>query len=503
MQAQAAYEELIRRSREEALLASCAALLGWDELTYMPRGGVEHRGRQMAYLAGLQHAKATDPLIGELLGNVEGSSLVRDPLTPEAVNVREIRRVYERAIRLPRTLVEEIARITSLAQQEWAVARERDDYAHFRPWLDQIVALKRSEAEAIGFQTVAYDTLLDEYEPGARSQEIAQLFAALRNDLVPLVAAIAETGRQPDATILQRAFPLARQRIFGEAVAAALGFDFERGRLDTTVHPFFTTIGPGDYRITTRFGVHTFNDGFFGVLHELGHAFYEQGLDPEHHGTPMGEAVSLGMHESQARLWENTVGRNPAFWHHFFPIAKQIFHDTLYDVNEDHFAFAVNHVRPSLNRVQADEATYNLHILVRFELEQKLLTGELPTADVPFAWNEAYRHYLGITPPNDAEGCLQDGHWGAGLIGYFPTYTLGNLYAAQLFAKAREECGDFNAPFARGDFSGLLDWLRAKVYRQGHRYSSAGLIEHVTGSRPDHRPLVQLLRHKYGELYGL
>jgi carboxypeptidase Taq len=503
MQAQTAYEELIRRTREEALLASCAALLGWDELIYMPRGGVAHRGRQMAYLAGLQHEKATDPRIGELLDEIESAGLAADPLTPAAVNVREIRRVYERAIRLPRALVEALAQTTSIAQQEWAVARERDDYAHFCPWLEKIVALKRSEAEAIGFQSAPYDALLDEYEPGARSEEIARLFAALRNDLVALVAAVAATGRTPDASILARPFPVDRQRIFGEAAAAALGFDFARGRLDTTVHPFFTTIGPGDYRITTRFSTNTFGDGFFGILHELGHALYEQGLDPEHHGTPMGEAVSLGMHEAQARLWENTVGRSRGFWHHFFPYARQVFHSVLHDVSRDEFVLAVNHVRPSLNRVQADEATYNLHILVRFELEQALLTGDLKAADVPAAWNEAYRHYLGLTPSTDAEGCLQDGHWGAGLIGYFPTYTLGNLYAAQLFTQAAEERGDFHEPFTRGDFSGLLDWLTEKVYRQGHRYSSAGLVEHVTGSPPDHRPLVKLLRRKYGELYGL
>jgi carboxypeptidase Taq len=503
MNTQAAYDELIQRTREESLLASCAELLGWDELTYMPRGGVAHRGNQMAFLAGLLHQRASDPRLGELLDLLEESEVVRDPDSDAAVNVRELRRAYNRATRLPRTLVEEIARVTSLAQQEWAVARQKSDFDYFRPWLEKIVVLKRREAEALAFGRVAYDALLDEYEPGASSQQLAQLFTALRRELVPLLGAIIGTQRRANGRILERELPVDRQRVFGEAVAAALGFDFRGGRLDTTVHPFFTGIGPGDCRICTRFGPHTFCDGFFGILHEVGHALYEQGLPAEHHGTPVGAAVSLGMHESQSRLWENTVGRSRSFWEHFLPRARQVFHQALDDVSLEEWYFALNQVVPSFNRVQADEVTYNLHILVRFELEQALLAGELDAADVPAAWNEAYRRYLGITPPDDAEGCLQDGHWGSGLIGYFPTYTLGNLFAAQLFARASEEIGNLDAVFACGDFRPLLDWLRERVYRHGSRYRPARLIERATGAPPDHRPLVQALRRKYGELYGL
>jgi carboxypeptidase Taq len=503
MQPQAAYDELIRRTREESLLASCAELLGWDELTYMPPRGVAHRGNQLALLSGLLHEKGTDPRIGELLDVLEQSDLVRDAEAPAAVNVREIRRVYNRAVRLPRALVEELARVTSFAQQEWAVARAQSNFEHFRPWLEKVVALKRDQAQALGSSSVAYDALLDEYEPGAHSDDLRRLFEALRRDLVPLVAAIGNSRRRPDTAILQREFPVDRQRRFGEEVAAALGFDFTRGRLDTTVHPFFSTIGPGDCRIVTRFGPRSFCDGFFGILHELGHALYEQGLDPAHHGTPLGEAVSLGLHESQSRLWENIVGRSRAFWEHFFSRAREVFPDTLADVCLDDFHFAVNAVAPSLNRVQADEVTYNLHILVRFELEQALLTGDLPAADVPAAWSEAYRRHLGIAPANDTEGCLQDGHWGAGLIGYFPTYTLGNVFAAQLFARATEEVGEMGERFRSGGFATLLDWLRANVYRHGSRYPAVRLIERVTGTPVDHRPLVQALWRKYGELYGL
>jgi carboxypeptidase Taq len=502
MRAQAAYDELIRRVREESLLASCVALLAWDEETYMPRGGVAHRGNQLALLAGLQHKRATDPRLGELLDEVEGSPLVGDPLSVAAVNVREIRRTVTRLTRLPRRLVEEIARTTSFGQEAWYTAYRKSDFAHIRPWLEKVLSLKRQEAECLGDNAVPYDALLEEYEPGARSGEVAQLFVALHRDLVPLLAAVSASPRRRDASILRRDYPVKRQRVFGEAVAIAVGFDFRRGRLDIAAHPSFGSVGPYDCRITTRFSPH-FSDAFFALLHEVGHGLYEQGLDPAHYGTPLGEAASLGVHESQSRLWENTVGRSLPFWEHFFPRARQVFPEALAGVTLGDFYAAVNQVAPSLNRVRADEVTYNLHILVRFELEQALVSGDLPVADLPEAWNAAYRHHLGITPANDAEGCLQDGHWGAGLIGYFPTYTLGNVFAAQLFARADRDLGGLKGPFARGDMDGLLRWLRARVHCQGRRYPAAKLIEHATGSPPDHRPLVEALRRKYGELYGL
>ncbi|HYT91866.1 MAG TPA: carboxypeptidase M32 [Gemmataceae bacterium] len=503
MTPQAAYDELLRRAREATLLGSCLELLGWDELTYMPRGGVRNRGEQTALLAGLYHERATDPRLGELLDILECSDLLADRDAATAVNVCELRRTYDRETRLPRALVEEQARVTSTAQQEWEAAREDADYARFCPWLERVLALKREEAAALGGGGDAYDALLEEYEPGATGARLAVLFEALRRELVPLAAAIAGGPRRSELTLLHREYPVERQRFFAQTVAAALGFDFHRGRLDATAHPFFSSIGPGDYRIATRYSPRNFGDAFFGMLHEVGHALYEQGLDPAHHGTPMGEAVSLGVHESQARLWENTVGRSLPFWRHFFPLARSVFHEALHDVTLDAFHAAINHVGPSLIRVSADEVTYNLHILIRFELERALLTGDLPAPDLPGAWNDAYRRHLGVTPGDDAEGCLQDGHWGAGLVGYFPTYTLGNIFAAQLFARAAAELGDLDGALARGEFDGLLGWLRDKVHRHGSRYSAARLIEKATGAPPDHRPLVQALRRKYGELYGL
>jgi carboxypeptidase Taq len=503
MKPEAAYTELIRLVREQSLLASCAELLGWDEETYMPAGGVENRANQMTLLAGMQHERATSPRLGALVAELEVSPLVPDAESTVAVNVRLLRRLYDRATRTPRGLVEELARVTSLAQHEWAAARRNADFERFRRRLDHIVTLKRHEADALGYDDVLYDALLEEYEPGARAADLARLFDDLRGELVPLATALTHAPRQPNLAILRRDYPIDRQRILSQMAASTIGFDFHGGRLDTTTHPFFSTIGPGDCRITTRYRSNSFGDGFFSTLHEVGHGLYEQGLDPQHEGTPLGEAVSLGMHESQSRLWENTVGRSRAFWRHFFPQARQLFPEALGDVALDELHFAVNHVEPSLNRVCADEVTYNLHIVIRFEMEQALLAGDLKAADVPAAWNDAYRHALGIVPADDAEGCLQDGHWAAGMFGYFPTYTLGNIFAAQLFERAEGDLGRFDDAFADGDFSGLLGWLREKVHREGSRYSAAELIERVTGRPPDPQPLLRGLWRKYGELYGL
>jgi carboxypeptidase Taq len=546
MNSHEAYAELVRRARESAILGSCSSLLGWDEHTFMPTGAAAHRSAQMGLLAGIHHERATDPRIDDLLAIVETSDLIAEPGSAAAVNTRELRRSYDRRVCLPRTLVEELARTTSLAQPEWVEARSASDFARFQPWLEKIIQLKRDESACLSRQPAndgqqgahssndalepisrptakssVYDPLLDEFEPGATSTQLAVVFQAVRRELVPLAGKIAEAcrrrvqppnpveGRSSDlpasggVAILHRFYPRERQQFFGEAAAAAAGFDFKRGRLDVTAHPFCSGIGPGDCRITTRYDEHNFSDAFFGILHEVGHGLYEQGLDPDHYGTPMGEAVSLGIHESQSRLWENAVARSRPFWSYWFPIARRTFHESLAGVTLDAFHAAVNHVAPSLIRVQADEVTYNLHIIVRFELEQALLSGDLPIAELPAAWNQKYEDALGIKPDNDAEGCLQDIHWSAGLIGYFPTYTLGNLYAAQLFARVQSESGDLDRAFAQGDYRGLLSWLRAKVHREGQRRRPAELIEHLTGSKPDHRPLIAALTQKYSELYDI
>ena len=498
-----AYEELIRRVREARLLGSCAAVLGWDQRTYMPAKGALHRAQQIALLAGMVHEQTTAPAIGELLGEVEGSESVREGDSAVAVNVREMRRRYDRECKLPRALVTELARTCTLARDVWVQARRESDFALFRPWLEKIVVLKRQEAEAVGYAGVPYDALLDDYEPGETAGHLATLFAELRDDLVPLVAAIQATGRRPDIAILQREYPVDRQEAFGRSAAAMIGFDFTAGRLDETTHPFCSGIGPGDTRLTTRYDPRDFGDAFFSILHEAGHGIYDQGLDPTLYGTPMGSAVSLAIHESQSRLWENFVGRSRAFWDHVFPLARRTFPEGLVDVTLDAFYFAINDCRPSFIRVDADEVTYNLHVLLRFELEQALISGDLPAADVPAAWNEAVQRYFDLTPPDNSRGCLQDTHWSGGAIGYFPTYTLGNLYAAQFFGQAREDLGDLEAQFRRGEFAPLKEWLRTKIHRHGQRYRAADLVAAVTGKPLSPRSFVDYLRSKYGPLYGI
>ncbi len=503
MRAADAYDELIRRTREESVLASCMELLGWDEDTYMPPAGAEHRAAQMALLAGVLHDRATDPRLADLLAEVESSSLVADPRSAEAANVREIRRAYDRDTRLPRRLVEESARVYSLGEQHWAEARRDDDFASFRPWLERILRLLRQTAEALGYRALPYDALLHDYEPGLTTARVVEVFDALRRDLIPLVNEIVYSRRRPCAGVLRRRYPVPAQREFAQHAAAMLGFDFRRGRLDTTTHPFFCTIGPRDCRLTTRFSEENFSDGFFSTLHETGHGLYEQGLPEEHHGTPAGEVLSLALHESQARLWENAVGRSLPFWEHLFPSVRRAFPGTLADISLGDFHFAVNSVEPTLIRVQADEVTYNLHILIRFELERDLFHGDLAVADLPGAWREAYRHYLGIVPETDRDGCLQDGHWGSGMVGYFPTYTLGNLIAAQLFERAVADLGGLSGEFARGRFDSLLEWLRDRIYRHGARFPAADLVLRASGERLHQKPLIHSLRRKYGELYGL
>jgi len=492
-----AYAELVRLSREEAVLSSCAELLEWDEEVNMPRGGVEHRAEQLALLAGLVHDRATSPRYDELLSCIEGSQIVSDPETPVAVNVRELRRAFDRERRLPRRLVEESARVTALASQAWAQARKRDDFAAFAPWLDRIFALAREEADAVGYAGNRYDALLDDYEQGATTDQLVALFARLERDLVPLVDGLRDRPSPAPSHVLDREFPVDRQRLLVESVAEALGFNLECGRLDAGNHPFCAAIGPGDVRIGLRYFPRNFARGFFALLHEVGHALYDQGLEPSHYGTPMGEAASLGLHESQSRLWENHVGRSDGFWRHFYPQVRAAFHDALHDVPLDTFRRVINHVAPGVIRVQADEVTYDLHIIIRFELERALLDGDLQSADLPGAWSELYRRYLGVAPKNDRTGCLQDGHWSESLIGYFPTYTLGNIYAAQLFDAADRAIGPLEEQFAVGDFLTLRSWLGEHVHRHGARYLAGEVVERATGRAPDPAALIASLSRRY------
>ena len=390
-----------------------------------------------------------------------------------------------------------------LGQQAWVKARHDNDFPAFAPYLKKVIDLKQQQAAAIGFQSHPYDALLDDFEPGATTAHVAAALQGLREQLTPLVSAIVGSGRSAPSKILTRQFPIAAQEAFGTEVAAKIGFDFRRGRLDVTHHPFCSSMGPHYCRITTRYDEHYFPTSLFGILHESGHGIYDQGLRPEQYGLPPGTYVSLGIHESQSRMWENFVGRSHAFWRHFYPAAQRAFPTALGQVSLDDFYFAINGVSPSLIRVEADEATYNLHIVIRFELEQSLLTGDLPLADLPAAWREKYRHYLGIEPPDDADGVLQDVHWSAGLMGYFPTYSLGNLYAAQFFETADAELGGLDALFARGDFEPLRAWLQKQIHHRGKSYTAPELVQLVTGRELSPTPLMNHLRRKLEPLYGL
>lgn len=497
------YDQLCRHARETALLGATEAMLGWDERTMLPPAAGEYRAEQMALLAGMIHVRRTDPRMGEWLQALKESPLAKEPHSDTGATIHQLKRDYDKRVKLPQSLVEELTRTASLGQHAWQSARENDDYESFVPFLEKTYELKRAQAEAIGYKQNPYDALLDDFEPGETTDNVTKVLADLREALVPLVMEICQSGRQPDVSILQRHFKVETQEWFGREAAARVGFDFRRGRLDTTAHPFCSGMGPHDCRITTRYDEHYFPTAFFGILHEAGHGIYDQGLRPELYGLPPSEAVSLGIHESQSRMWENLVGRSLPFWKHFFPSAQQLFPSALGDVTLDEFYFAINDVRPSLIRVEADEATYNLHILIRFELEQVLLKGDLAIRDLPAAWREKYRQYLGIEPPSDADGVLQDIHWSAGLVGYFPTYSLGNLYAAQLFAKADADLGGLAGQFEHGEFHPLRDWLRTNIHEAGQRYPAAELVKRVTGKPLSHAPLIAHLRGKLGPLYGL
>lgn len=501
--AHAAYRQLVKHSRERGMLTSCLELLGWDELTYMPAGAVEYRGRVMAYLAGLDHARGTDPRVGELLSMVEASDLLTSGPREVAANVRRWRRDHQQLTRVPRLLIEELAAVTASAQRAWADARQNSRFDDFSPWLQRIVDLKREEAQCRYATAAVYDGLLQEYEPHVTTADLQGLFEELRQELTKLVDAIRGAPQRTSDALLHREYSIERQRIFAETIASDLGFDFHRGRLDATTHPFFAAVGPGDCRITTRYSTHDFGDAFCSMLHEAGHGLYEQGLDPELYGTPAGEAPSTAIHESQSQLWEKFVGRSRPFWDYIFPRARDVFHDVLHGVKVDEFYRAVNHVDPSWNRVRADPASYDLHILIRFELEVALLNGQLPVSGLPEAWNAAYQRHLDVTPEDDAQGCLQDGHWSAGMFGYFPVYTLGNIYAAQFHAAAREAITEFDLLIARGDFGPLLDWLRVNIYGRAGIDDPPSLFESVTGQPPSYRPLIEALWSRYRPIYGL
>ncbi|MFM7321249.1 MAG: carboxypeptidase M32, partial [Armatimonadota bacterium] len=423
-----------------------------------------------------------------------------DPASDRGLTLRRVRRDFDQAVKIPTDLVEAMLRETALAHDVWVEARAKSDYAAFAPTFSRILDLLRRQADCLGWKETPYDALLDQYEPGMRTAQVRAVFDDLKPGILGLLGVVRDS--QPiDDSPLRRDFDESAQIAFGEMVVRKLGFDFEHGRQDRAVHPFCTGLDRSDVRITTRVERDWLPCALMGTIHEAGHGMYEQGFDPADDGTPLSGAISLGFHESQSRLWENIIGRSRFFWNHFFPGLQRQFPGVLDDTDVHRFYRAINKVEPSFIRVEADEVTYNLHVLLRFEIEVELLEGRLNVNDVPEAWNTRMREYLGIVPPDDARGCLQDVHWSAGLFGYFPTYSIGTILSAQLFEKAERDVPTLHEDLVRGEYASLLGWLRAKVHRPGRRYEPTELVERICGAPFTSKPYIRYLHDKYREIY--
>ncbi|MCS6835950.1 MAG: carboxypeptidase M32 [Anaerolineae bacterium] len=495
------YQALLSRLSDVASLREAAAVLGYDQQTAMPPGGVQGRARQLALLSRLSHETFTAEETGRLLEAAAAEvGTEGDEDAPRMVRVA--REDYAQATKLPTEYVAAFAQATSLGYQTWVRARQAKDFAMFAPTLKRLVELARQGADYLGYDEHPYDALLGQYERGMTTRQVAAIFEAHRPALVELISAI-QAAPQVDDSPLRQHFPIEAQKRFATEVVQAMGFDFQRGAQAVAVHPFCTSFGVNDVRITTRFDENFLSPALFGMIHEAGHGMYEQGSAQELDGTLLAGGTSLGVHESQSRLWENMIGRSESFWRWAYPKLQAAFPDQLEDVSLDAFYQAINKVQPSFIRVEADEATYNLHIILRFELEQALLTGDLTVDDLPQAWNDKFSAYFGMTPPDDALGVLQDVHWSSGLMGYFPTYALGNLLAAQYLAQARRAMPSLMDDVAQGQFGGLLGWLRENIHRHGRKFTSAELTQRICGEGINPAPYVAYLQTKYCAIYGL
>lgn len=492
----------------KALLAEVAdingamALLSWDMQTYMPPGGVRGRSYQRATLSRLAHLKFTSDEIGELLDQLQPYVDSLDPDSDEARLVKVTRRNYNKRRKVSPEWVAEFSQATSLANNAWQEARANNDFAHFKPYLERNIELRRAYASFFAPYEHVYDPLLDDFEPGMKTSEVQAIFSVLRQEQVALIQAIAEKP-QVDSSFLHREFDKQKQWDFGVEVVTCFGYDWQHGRQDYTAHPFTTTFHPEDVRITTRIMPDFLPAGMFSTMHEAGHALYSLGLPLSLARSPLQGNASQAVSESQSRFWENIIGRSRAFWEHFYPRLQAYFPSQLGEISLDTFYRGINRVEPSLIRVEADEATYNLHIMLRMELEIALMEGSLEAADLPQAWNERMQAYLGLTPLTDSDGVLQDVHWAGGMVGYFPTYALGNLVSVQLYEAMQKDIPDLEAEVRSGRFEGILAWLREKIHRHGQKFEPQELVRRVTGSPIDPAPFVRYLKAKYGEIYGL
>jgi len=490
------YEEFIGYVKELYDLRKASDLLEWDQETYMPPKSVEGRGYALATLSGVYHEKLTSKKMGEYLKKLE---IEKDLTEEQKANVREIKRIYEKKTKVPLKLVKEITKTSSLGTEAWARARKKSDFKIFQPYLEKMVSLKKDFAEAIGYEDKAYDVLIDDFEPYTTVKDIDPVFSGLRKNLVPIVKKITESETKIK-DILNQSFDVDKQKNFGIQIIKDMGFDLEQGRLDSSAHPF-TSGSCDDVRLTT------FKEGrgfhLFAMMHEAGHGLYEQGYKKEHYRTPMAEAISLGYHESQSRMWENLIGRSRFFWKYYYPKLQKDFPEQLKKYSLEDFYRAINIVKPSFIRVDADETTYNLHILLRYDMEKNLFDDKIDAKEAPETWNQKMEEYLGIIPENDAAGVLQDIHWSQGLFGYFPTYTLGNLYSVQLFNQIKKDVLGFEEKISKGNLSDLKKWLNKNVHEHGKLYSAKELTKKLTGEALNPEHFIKYLKEKFESIYNI
>ncbi len=474
-----AYQKLVSLNKEISLLTSTASCLGWDQETYLPKKSIQHRADQLSYLSGKIHALNTGDDFRTKLEAAEKEAQQGEPNHTQTANLREWRHQLEKSNKLPQELVEKSSQCSSLAKAAWSDARQKNDFTIFAPHLTELVNLAKEKAELWGYEDEPYDALLGCYERGAKTADIANIFDKLRPQIIETARAAVGRSKSNPARQLIGPFPIDAQKRLNQEVAKSIGFDFDAGRVDTTTHPFCTTLGPQDIRLTTRYYEDDFTASLFGMMHEAGHGLYEQGLPASDFGLPSGNAVSLGIHESQSLLWEAHVGRSRGFWNKWFSRAQELF-PQLRDWTVDEFLHTINQAQYSLIRVDADEATYDLHILLRFQIERQIINGEISVNDIPSVWNDHFKEMFGITPDSDTNGCLQDIHWSMDGLGYFPTYTLGNLNASQLFSAATKDTSIREA-FEHADYSPLLSWMRANIHAHGSTHLPQDLMKLATG----------------------
>jgi carboxypeptidase Taq len=496
-------KQLRERMGALADLRNVAHLLEWDQQTTMPRRGATARSEELATIGRISHELFVSPETGRLLERATQESGGAPEDSDDARLVRVTRRRWEKARRVPSELTADLARAASVGQEAWVAARAASDFAQFAPYLERNLELARRYVECFDEFDCPYDVLLDDYEPRMKTSEVARLFTELRSELVPLISKLTDHADRIDGSALHGHFPIEQQRQLVSEVLARMGFDPEAWRIDDAVHPFAAGLGSQDVRITTRWDVTYFPSGLFGAMHECGHGLYEAGIADSLQRTPLGHGESLGIHESQSRMWENMVGRGRSFCGVLAPRIAEVFDGSIAGLDQVTLYRAVNQVKPSYIRVEADEATYGLHIVLRFELEQELIEGRLTVKELPEAWNARFKEYLGMEVPDDAQGVLQDVHWSAGLIGYFPTYALGNLIAGQLWQRVHEDVPDLDDQIAAGQLMGLREWLREHVHRHGAKFSSDELLGRVVHGPIAVGPFVSYLKRKLGDVYGV